>query len=218
MENSCELCGLGTDMIVMNKTKIVLRNGDFVDIKFVVNDKSSDKMRALNKIGEQPIMTWGSTKPQFLEANLMWQKVYPDFVISQGWNAEKTIYTVRTLYIRPYSIEDTRSHLNTMTRIERWTKDANIFLDLIDVMGFEKAKDDMCEWNIHHGTNKEGEHRSYIIDWDEIIQLGSEEAAYHFYKEEMCRWQHSRAYFLPEELNISELEEEFDKLWRAKVG
>ena len=220
-ECGCELCQLGVKFNVLNKTKIVVRTGDYVDIKFIVNNISPEKMEALIKVGEQPRMTWSACQPQFLEANLMWQKVHPDLVCCQGWNANKTIYTVRTHYIRPYSKADIRSRLDTMTEIERWSKDVTMFLDLIDVMGFEKAKDDMCEWNIHHGTNKQGEHVSYIIDWDEIIPLGSEESAYCFYKEEMCRWQHSRAYFNQDALNtgvIEELEEKFDTLWRAKVG
>ena len=84
-------------------------------------------------------------------------------------------------------------------------------------MGFEKTKDDQAHWNVYHGI-KDGEEVSYIIDWDELIKLGSEEKAYNFYKEELCRYQHSRVYFKDAQASMPEIEEMFDKLWKAKVG
>lgn len=189
------------DSIIMNKTKIVVKNGDYVDVKFLIN--TSDQLK---KLQHQPKYCWSRKDPQFVEANLIWEKVHPDLIVEQGWNEEKNVYTVRTNYIEPLLVDK-----------KSWEKDAKLYLDLIDVMGFEKTKDDQAYWNVYHGL-KDGEEVSYIIDWDELIQLGSEEKAYNFYKEELCRYQHSRVYFKDAQASMPEIEEMFDKLWKAKVG
>jgi hypothetical protein len=189
---------------ILNKTKIVAREGDYVNVYFVVNTQAN-----LNKLWKQKqkhVHMWNPIHPQFLEANLIWQKVHPDLVVSQGWNENKTVYTVKTRYIEARPLE------------YDWERDAKLYLDLIDVMGFEKTKDDLCHWNIFHGF-KDEKPVNYIIDWDEIIYLGSEEKAYNFYKEELCRYQHSCVYLndiWPK--SVSDVEERFDKLWKEKVG
>ena len=189
---------------ILNKTKIVVREGDYVNVYFVVN--AQDKVEELKKNPNAGRYMWSSNPPQFIEANLIWQKVHPDLVVSQEWNDNKTIYKVKTHYIEPRPME------------YNWERDAELYLSLIDVMGFKKTKDDMAYWNIYHGF-KDGKPVNYIIDWDEIIHLGSEEKAYNFYKEELCRFQHSRVYMndiWPK--SVSDVEERFDKLWKEKVG
>ena len=188
--------------ILENKTKIVVRSGDYVDVMFLVNQLKPAEADKLGSVGMWPRHAWSHKRPQFIDANLIWQKLHPDLVVNQFWNKSFNIYTVRTKYIQHRYEKD-------------WEKDARLYLSLIDVMGFEKTKDDLAYWNIYHGY-KDGEEVSYIIDWDELIMLGSEEKAYHFYKEELCRYQHSRVYY--KDINTSELEERFDKLWREKVG
>ena len=52
-----------------------------------------------------------------------------------------------------------------------------------------------------------------------MIHLGTEEKAYNFYKEELCRFQHSRVYMNKKwPKSVSDVEERFDKLWKEKVG
>ena len=127
------------DSIIMNKTKIVIKNGDYVDVKFLINTPEQ-----LKNLQHKPQYCWSRKDPQFIEANLIWAKVHPDLVVEQGWNEEKNIYTVRTHYIEPLSINDHRFR-------KSWEEDANLYLGLIDVMGFEKTKDDQAHWNVYHG-------------------------------------------------------------------
>lgn len=191
------------DSTILNKTKIVVREGDYVNVYFIVNKQNNIKDLLATQAASY---MWSLIRPQFIEANLIWQKIHPDLVVSQGWNDDKTIYTVKTHYIQSRPME------------YDWERDAKLYLDLIDVMGFEKTKDDMAYWNVFHGY-KDGKPVNYIIDWDELITLGSEETAYNFYKEELCRYQHSRVYLndiWPK--SVSDVEERFDKLWKEKVG
>jgi hypothetical protein len=218
LESQLDLAELGLNCHVLNKTKILSRCNDFVDVSYIVNNIPWEQMEELINHDEQPKMAWCPAEPQFLKASEIWQKVHPEFVVNQGWNQTRNIYTVRTNYIKPLTPLQTRKRHNKYIGIERWVADVKIYLNLIDVMGFEEAKNDMSEWNIHRGFNKDNELVSFTIDWDAIIQLDSEESAYRYYKEEMCRWHHLRAYFTADKLNINMLEEEFDRLWRAKVG
>ena len=198
---------------VLNKSKLVVRNNDYVDVIFLMTPFVKFlKTKRVN------LFSWDRLKPQFIEANLMWQKVHPDLVVSQYWNDDETIYTVRTHYIEPRSNDN---HLASVSRgrekeWKNWEDDVKLYLSLIDYMGFEKCKDDLSYWNIYHGI-RNGKPVNYIIDWDELIELGSEENAYIFYKEELCRHKHSQVYFY-DPINKDEVEERFDKLWKEKVG